>query len=118
MKSKKNKAITNDKKPIKSEQLRQELLSLHEFRFLPSRIDFLQSNTSTLSEQLKVLDDVKSKLSGYSLEKLDKSLMKNPDLEKFTSKTNSLQFRVKISHSPQPSLHVRLKDLFHFIKIF
>ena len=59
-----------------------------------------------MSEQLKVLDDVKSKLSGYSLEKLDKSLMKNPDLEKFTSKTNSLQFRVKISHSPLTSCEI------------
>ena len=40
------------------------------------------------------------------MEKLDKSLMKNSDLEKLTSKTNSLQLRLKISYSPLISCEI------------
>lgn len=43
--------------------------------------------------------------------------MKNPDLKKFTSKTNLLQFQDKKLAPIDLSLRVKLKDYFHFMKV-
>jgi len=55
---------------------------------------------------MDVIEEVKENLSGFALVKFENNLKKNPDLLKFVSKYNSLEFRVKTSEAPLVSVEV------------
>lgn len=59
-----------------------------------------------MKELLKILEEVKTKLSGFAKEKLDISLSKNSDLYKFTSKNNSMDHQIKTLYAPLISVEV------------
>ena len=85
------------------------------FRFLPEKITQLENSCLKMKEQLKILE-VKTKLSGFSKEKLDISLSKNSDLYKFTWKNNSMDHQIKTLYAPLISVEVERS--FQFIKLF
>jgi hypothetical protein len=102
----KTKAIQNAKMLIKMEDVKNQLLSLHLYRFLPKKIEEIQSNSLSLSQQLDILKKVEEKLDGFALDKLKSCLAKNPDLLNFTSKNNSMDFLIKTSYAPLVSVAV------------
>ncbi len=56
-------------------------------------------------KQMKILKNVEQKLSGNSLEKLRKSLAKNPDLKKLTENTD-YDFKFKTRYAPLVSVEL------------
>ena len=96
-------------KLIKSESLREELLSLHSFRKLPGIIEKLETSDLSVAEQLNLIEQTKEFLPEYCLAKLKNCLKKNPGLEDFTgfvSKNNSVEFRLKTTYAPLVSCDV------------
>ena len=58
-----------------------------------------------LEVQLEILNSVKFKLEGESLQKLEESLVKNPDFLKFTT-NQELEHRLKTLYAPLVSVEV------------
>ena len=83
--TKKSAAVIEIKELIKDNELKTEIFNLKYFEFLIKNIKTIQSQSLTLQQQSGIIYAVKSQLKGYALEKLIKSLKKNPDFEKFTS---------------------------------
>ena len=73
LKNEKNSAIILAKKLVNDPVLKQQLLSMHSFRFLPEKIKYLESNFLSKQQQFQVIQGVKEKLSGFALKKLEKS---------------------------------------------
>ena len=83
-----------------------QLLSLYLYRILPKKVEEIQSNSLSLSQQLDILKKVEEKLDDFTLDKLKSCLAKNPDLLNFTSKNYSMDFLIKTSYAPLVSVAV------------
>lgn len=106
LKDENNSAIKKAKELISKNDLKNQLLQLSAFKFLPERITELQKSSLKMSEQLEILEGVKKNLSGIYLDKLNNSLLKNPDLVRFTSEDNSMDHRIKSVFAPLVSVEV------------
>ncbi len=82
------------------------LIEISEFTFLIDSITKLESQGLRLKEQIEILDSVKSRLKGKPLEKLKKSLNKNPDILKFTNPDNDHDFKMQIKFALLVSVDV------------
>jgi hypothetical protein len=101
-----SKAIISAKNLIESQTLQNNLIEIRGMKFLTEALIELQTQGLKLSKQLKILDTVKGQLQGNCLVKLEKSLLKNPDLKKFTKEDNSYEFRCNIRFAPLVSVDV------------
>jgi hypothetical protein len=86
--------------------LSDSLIEISEFTFLIDSITKLESQGLRLKEQIEILDSVKSRLKGKPLEKLKKSLNKNPDILKFTNPDNDHDFKMQIKFALLVSVDV------------
>jgi len=82
------------------------LLKILDYNFISDALIKLQTESLKTSEQIAILNNVKEKLSGKFLNKLQKSLQKNPDLEKFLNIENMYDFKVKTKFAPLVSVDV------------
>jgi len=89
----------------KTTDLENQLLSLKDYEFLPSAITKLEERSLKMSDQLEILNDIKTKLDGVSKEKLETSLRKNPDLKAFTENIG-FEHRLKTLYAPLVSVEV------------
>lgn len=97
----KTKAIASAKNLMESTDLQSKLLNLMQYTFLPRAIERLESKGLKFDEQISIVEEVKTKLNGFTLVKLEKSLKKNPDIYKFRdAKTTSFSHRVKTTFAP------------------
>ena len=55
---------------------------------------------------MNILQEAKDSLTDYALEKLNSSHNKNPDLNKFTDKDNSISFLINTKYAPLTSVDV------------
>jgi hypothetical protein len=99
-------AIKCVKQLVNSRSLEQNLLNLKELKFITEAITTLQTQNLKTTTQLEILKSVKSRLSGKALQKLDKSLAKNPDLETFTSDGNDYEFKSLTKFAPLVSTDI------------
>ncbi len=83
------------------------MIEISEFTFLTDSITKLESQGLRLEEQIEILDSVKSRLKGKPLEKLKKSLNKNPDILKFTNPDNDHDFKMQIKFAPLVRMDVK-----------
>jgi hypothetical protein len=101
----KSEAIKKAKKIIKRKDFKDEIVALHEFKFIPDLILKLETQGLKTSEQIEVLDTLKRKLTGPSLAKLNSSLDKNPGFKSFIE-NDSVEFRIKTKYAPLVSVDV------------
>jgi hypothetical protein len=99
-------AIRSAKRVIKSKTLEESLINLTDMKFITEAINQLQNRSLKTREQLNILNEVKSKLNGRALQKLEKSLAKNPDIYAFTSDSNEYDFKYKTRYAPIVSCDV------------
>jgi len=96
----KSKCIIKAKKYASCNSIQEKLINLMQYKFLPSAIKRLENSNLKLEEQLNIIEEIKSKLSGSALQKLNSLLSKNPDFDKFTSRENSFEHKLKTSYAP------------------
>jgi hypothetical protein len=99
-------AIKSAKNLIKSNTIKSKLLEIIKLDFLTKAIKDLQNQGLKVSQQMEILNSVKEKLHGKSLEKIEKSLLKNPDLKKFINISNNYNFKIATKYSPLVSVDV------------
>lgn len=87
------------------QKLENELLSVAIFKFLPKSIQSLEAQGLPQREQLKILHCVKENLKRVYLERLNKSLEKNPDLVKLTD-SEDYAIRQKCAYAPLTTVDV------------
>lgn len=104
LEDKDSKALDQLKEIIVKPELEQDLFELCEYKFLTEAITKLETRGLTVKEQLNVLNDVKSKLSGDDLTKLESVLSKNPDLYFF--KDMAVDEKLKALYAPLTSVDV------------
>jgi len=100
-----SKAIRDAKKLFRKQSVQNDLLFLNQYRFLHEEIEKLETRKLKLETQLEILNSVKSKLEGEPLQKLEESLIKNPDFIKFTA-NQELEHRLKTLYAPLVSVEV------------
>lgn len=109
-----SKKVTQLKQTINDANLEQSLFTLHGYKFLTDAITKLESQGMTVEQQLAVVSSVKSKLSGDELEKLNKVLSKNPDLNFF--RDLPVDYKIKANFAPMTSVDVeRSLSVFKYI---
>ena len=91
---------------IRNNDVKNELVEINSFNFLPDKIKELESASLTVTQQLGIIENVKRNLFGEYLNKLNNSLSKNPDLLKFTSEDNLIDHRIKTVFAPLVSVDV------------
>jgi hypothetical protein len=99
-------AIIAVKNVIKSQSLENQLLGLKEMKFLTEAITSLEEQNLKTCRQMEILNDVKSKLNGKCLKKLEKSLTKNPDIIWFTSDERDYEFKSNTKYAPLVSCDI------------
>lgn len=99
-----SKSVERLKKCIDSPELEAELFEVHKYSFLTKAITRLEKHGLTVQEQLAILNDVKSKLSGFELAKLEESLSKNPDVNFYENM--SVNQKIKCKYMPMTSVDV------------
>ncbi len=110
-----SKKIRSAKKLISNENMKEQLLNLHNYRMLPKAIEKLESQSLKFQEQLDIVDEVKKSLSGSILQKLEKCLDKNPDLEKLRN-SSDINLKLKLFYAPLNSAAVeRSFSIFKYI---
>jgi hypothetical protein len=80
---------------IKSEGFEENLLDLYQYKFIPQFITKLQNTQLKSKEIYEMIKEVEKRLCGPPLKKLKDSLKENPDIEKFTSGGNTLDFKFR-----------------------
>ncbi len=85
----KSKAVDSLKTLISLNDLSNQFIELSKLEFLMNSINKLETGGLRLKEQLDILENVKSKLTGSQLIKLNSSLAENPDLTDFTKDDNT-----------------------------
>lgn len=95
-------AIKKAKKCISNPDLQQNLLNIFDFQFLIEAIKELETENLRSSQQLKIIENVKAKLSGKELEKFNDSLSKNPDLA-FFQNIDNFEMKLKCIYAPLTS---------------
>jgi len=96
----KSKAVDSLKTLISLNDLSNQFIELSELEFLIDSINKLETGGLRLKEQLDILENVKSKLTGSLLIKLNSSLAKNPDLIGFTKDDNTYDHKLKTKYTP------------------
>ena len=91
---------------IRNNDVKNELIEINSFNFLPDKIKELESASLTVTQHLGIIENVKQNLFGEYLNKLNNWLSKNPDLLKFTSEDNSIDHRIKTVFAPLVSVGV------------
>jgi hypothetical protein len=99
-------AIKSAKSLITSNTLKDSLLDIRDKNHLIKAIEDLQTQSLKVTKQMEIIKSVEQKLSGNSLEKLRKSLTKNPDLKKLTENTD-YDFKLKTRYAPLVSVEVK-----------
>lgn len=102
LEEKDSKIISKLKKAISNQYLEPSLYEVHKFKFLTEAITRLEKQGMTVTEQWAILTSVKGKLNDVYLEKLDKVLMKNPDLNFFEKMP--VDQKIKCEHTPMVSV--------------
>lgn len=114
--SSQSKGITKLKCLLENKDLQEEFLSIKDFIFIKEIIEKFQTRHLKVRQQLYLLEEAKSKLYGSAAEKLRKSLLKNPDLLKFTSDQNSFEHKNLTCYAPLVSVEVeRSFSLYKYI---
>jgi hypothetical protein len=98
-------AMKSAKNLITSNTLKDSLLHIRDKNHLIKAIEDLQTQSLKVTKQMEILKSVEQKLSGNSLEKLRKSLTKNPDLKKLTENTD-YDFKFDTRYAPLVSIEV------------
>jgi hypothetical protein len=98
-------AIRKLKQLFESQTLKSSLLEIRGMNFLTKAIEKLQTQSLKTSQQMEILENVRSQLSGKSLEKLNISLKKNRDLKRFTESTD-FDFKWTTRYAPLVSVDV------------
>ena len=86
--------------------MKNELIEINSFNFLPDKIKELESVSLAVTQKLGIIENVKQNLFGGYLNKLNNSLSKNPDLLKFTCEDNSIDHQIKTVFASLVSLDV------------
>jgi hypothetical protein len=86
--------------------LSDDFLEISEMEFIVQSITKLETEGLRMSEQLEILNVVKSKLKGEALTKLKQSLLKNPDLKSFTDEKNNYDHKLQSKYAPLISVDV------------
>ena len=102
----KSKSVAAAKQLFKDEMIQSELLEIGEYSCLVEGIVKLQRSDLTMEYQISIIEDIKAKLSGSVLEKLESSLSKNPDILKVSAKTNTFDHRSQFRYAPMVSVDV------------
>ncbi len=104
----KSKAIKDAKILCKSSLVKSQLQNMNPFRFILEKIKLFQTSNLSIQQQMDLLNDTKKNLKNveYAFQKMAKYLKKNPDLLKFTSETNSPEFKRKTKFAPLVSVEV------------
>lgn len=102
--SKKSKAVTKLKKVVAKRSINTSLYEVHKYKFLAEAITQLEKHGLTVPQQLEILKSVKSKLSGEYLEKLERVLDKNPDVNFFENQPADQ--KIKCEYVPMVSIYV------------
>lgn len=97
--------ITTLKDLIKETNFKKEMVFVQDYFFLVETILKLEEQLLMKSEQYAIIQDVKTKLKGKPLEKLEESLSKNPDIEAFVN-SNEIEFTINTKYAPLTSVDV------------
>jgi len=100
-------AIKIFKALIQVDDLSNDFLVVSEMEFMVQSITKLETEGLRISEQLEIqLNDMKSKLKGQALIKLNQSLLKNPDLKSYTNEKNNYDHKLQTKYAPLVSVEV------------
>ena len=102
----KSRSIATAKKIIESNKVEDELIYINRFNCIVEGIKNLEALGLTLKEQVNIVNQIKSKLSGNPAAKLKSSLSKNPDFVSFTNPLVSYEDRCKRQYAPLVSVDV------------
>ena len=72
--------------------LQKQMSELSKFKILTDNIEKIESKSLTLKCQLEIITELKMKLPYYAKAKLEKCLLKNPDLQYYENTTNPNDF--------------------------
>lgn len=99
-----SKAVDELKAVIVKPELEQKLFEICEYKFLTQAITKLETHGMSIEDQLNILSNVESKVSGVDKSKLESVLSKNPDLYFFQNMT--LEHKLKSKYVPLTSVDV------------
>ncbi len=100
-----SKAISKVKKLIKSKTLKKSLIEIKEFEFLPEILTKLEERNLKLEIQINIVEEIKSKLSGYAKAKFKNCLEKNPGYNDFIT-NQDFEHKKIIKFAPLVSIEV------------
>jgi len=86
-----------------------ELLAVHKFQFIIKYIKMLQENGLPKATQWDILQSIRTSLDGFSKEKLENSLLKNPDIVEVADPQfygSDLEFSTRTQFAPLVSVDV------------
>lgn len=102
LESKQSKSIAKLKKTIVKPELEQSLYEIRKYKFLTEAIKRLEKHELTVPEQMVILSSVKRKLNGVDLEKFERVLIKNPDVNFFDDMP--VDQKIKCDYTPMVSV--------------
>ena len=89
--------------------MKNELLNIFDYAFLPKYITKLEAENLKVKKQMNIINKIKTKLEKLDKKYFDKFiniLENNPDLLKFTSSSNDLNHMLCIKYAPLTSVDV------------
>jgi len=98
-------AVGKVKKLSRDNDVRNELYAAHSFKFLADNITKLETRNLPKETQWQILNETRENVAGFTSEKLEASLARNPDLLRVMDKSD-LEFRVKTKFAPLVSVDV------------
>ncbi|RWS21713.1 uncharacterized protein B4U80_07221 [Leptotrombidium deliense] len=112
----KSAALEAVKKALQKPIVKNELMMISNYRFVVSTIKKLEEQNLTSNEQRKILEEMHVQLDGEFKEKLEFSLSRNPDLNKFLS--TDLPFEEQFKRKYAPLVSVEVERSFSVYKSF
>ena len=102
----KSNAILSAKEVMQNIDIQNHLMEIKKYEFIPLAIEKLEKQGLKAQEQIDIVEDVKSKLSGNPLNKLLSSLAKNPDYNSFRNSNKSFEHQFITMYAPYVSVDV------------
>lgn len=106
LKEKDNIALDGLRKAYNNMNLKKEFLELAEYTYLVDSMKKLEKEMMETKDVFEILDLVKSKLDNISLEKFNKCMDKNPDINYFRSFEWGMDILIAIKYAPLVSVDV------------
>lgn len=108
-------AISKIKDIVKQNELQDELYAVASYKFLIPAMSRLQSSDLEKLNQWEILEEVKGKLKGFALNKLESNMQRNPDIYEFVHNRN-LNHRLITRYAPLNTASVersfsKMKDI-------